>query len=165
MKRTLAICLLPLLAATSTQVSADSGAGCGIGQQIFAGQSGLGPHVLAATTNGSLFYNQLFGISFDSLGCNGETTITASYERNIFVASHFDSIARDAAQGGGQHLQSLAAIMNMSAEDTEFFYQFSQQQYDALFGQKVEDHEKWLVQLDDALRNDPKLAQYALARA
>jgi len=164
MRRTLAVCLLPLITATSTQVSADSGAGCGFGQRIFAGQTGIGPHILAATTNSTSF-NQLFGISFDSIGCNGESTITASYERNIFVASNFDNIARDAAQGGGQHLQSLAVLMNMNEADAELFYEFSQQQYDVLFGQKVDDHEEWLVQLDTALLSNPQLSQYSMARA
>ena len=164
MRRSLAVCLLPLLAATSTQVSADSGPGCGFGQQIFAGQTGIGPHILAATTNGTSF-NQLFGLSFDSLGCNAEATVTASFQLNIFVASNFDNIARDAAQGGGEHLQSLATLMSMNAEDTVLFFQFSQQQYDSLFGQKVEDHEAWLLQLDAALLNEPTLSQYAMARA
>ncbi len=163
MKRTLAVCLLPLMAAASTHVAADSGAGCGLGQQVFAGQSGLGPHVLAATTNGSS-YNQLFGLSFDSLGCNGETTVTAEFQRNVFVASNFDNIARDAAQGGGQHLQSLAALMAMTDQDAEQFFRFTQQQYDALFGQPVSSHEAWLIQLDTALMNEPTLSQYAMTR-
>ena len=54
--------------------------------------------------------------------------------------------------------------MNMNAEDAELFYQFSQQQYDSLFGQKVDDHEKWLLQLDAALLKEPQLSQYAMAR-
>ena len=164
MKRALAVCSCPLIAATSTQVVADSGAGCGIGQQIFAGQSGRVPHLLAASTNGTSF-NQSSGLTFDSLGCNGETTITAFYQRNFFVANNFDNIARDAAQGGGQHLQSLAALMQMNEEDSELFYQFSQQQYDALFGQQVDNHEEWLIQFDAALLNHPELSQYAMARA
>ena len=163
MRRTLAVCLLPLLAATSTPVVADSGSGCGIGQQIFAGQSGRVPHILAAITNGTSF-NQLFGIAFDSLGCNGESTDTASYQRDIFVASNFDNIARDAAQGGGEHLQSLAVLMSIDEKDTARFYEFSQQQYDTLFNQEVLDHEQWLIQLDTALLNDPTLSQYAMNR-
>jgi len=164
MRRTLAVCMLPLIAATSTHVAADSGPGCGLGQQVFAGQSGLAPHVLAATTNGSS-YNQLFGLSFDSLGCNGEAVITASYQRNVFVAGNFDNIARDAAQGGGEHLESLASLMDMSDQDAERFYQLTQTQYDALFGQPVSDHEAWLIQLDAALQADPLLSQYAMTRA
>ena len=164
MRRILAVCLLPLVAATSTQAVADSGPGCGLGQQIFAGQTGLGPHVLAATTN-STFYNQLFGLSFDSLGCNGEAVITAEYQRNVFVAGNFDNIARDAAQGGGQHLLSLASLMNMTEQDTEQFIELTQQQYEILFGQPVENIDAWLIQLDAALEADPFLSHYAMTSA
>ena len=158
------MCLFPLIAATSTQAVADSGPGCGLGQQIFDGQVGLGPHVLAATTNGSS-YNQLFGLSFDSLGCNGESVVTAEYQRGVFVATNFDNIARDAAQGGGQHLQSLAALMNMSDQDSEQFFQLTQRQYDQLFGQPVENVDAWLIQLDAALQTNPDLSHYAMTRA
>jgi len=164
MRRILAVCLLPLVAATSTQAVADSGSGCGVGQQIFAGQTGLGPHVLAATTN-STFFNQLFGLSFDSLGCNGEAVITAEYQRNVFVAGNFDNIARDAAQGGGQHLLSLASLMNMTEQDTEQFIELTQQQYEILFGQPVENIDAWLIQLDAALEADPSLSHYAMTSA
>ena len=164
MRRILAVCLLPLVAATSTQAVADSGPGCGLGQQIFAGQTGLGPHVLAATTN-TTFYNQLFGLSFDSLGCNGEAVITAEYQRNVFVAGNFDNIARDAAQGGGQHLLSLASLMNMTEQDTEQFIELTQQQYEILFGQPVENIDAWLIQLDAALEADPFLSHYAMTSA
>jgi len=119
---------------------------------------------MAATTNGSS-YNQLFGITFDSLGCNGETVVTASYQRNIFVASNFDNIARDAAQGGGEHLESLASLMSITDQDADLFFQFTQERYDALFGQPVEDHEAWLIELDTALKADPTLSQYAMTRA
>lgn len=164
MRRTLSVCLLPLLATASFNVSAANGAGCGLGQQIFAGQSGLGPHVLAATTNGSSF-NQLFGISFDSLGCNGETVITAAFQRNVFVAGNFDNIARDAAQGGGEHLQSLASLMNMDDAAAERFFQLAQQEYDDLFGQQMDNHEAWLAKLDAKLSDDPLLSQYAMGLA
>jgi len=164
MRRMLTFCMFPLLAATSMQVAADSGAGCGLGKVLFEGQSGLGPHVLAATTNGS-YSNNLFGISFDSLGCNSETVITASFQRSVFVAGNFDNIAVDAAQGGGEHLQSLASLMKMTDQDAERFFSFTQQRYNALFSQPVTDYEAWLVELDAALMKDPDLSQYALNRA
>ncbi len=140
---------------------ADAGPGCGLGQNIFAGQSGLAAHVLAATTNGSSS-NQLFGLSFDSLGCNGETVITAEFQRNVFVANNLDNIARDAAQGGGDHLQSLAQIMQIDDGDTQRFYSLAQSNYDSLFSQHSDGHEAWLLKLDSALSANPELAKYSL---
>ena len=142
MKRSSSLLLVPLLMASSGASFAASGPGCGLGQQIFAGQSGLSAHALAATSNAT-FANQLFGLTFDSLGCNGETVVTAEFQRNVFVASNIDNIARDAAQGGGDHLQSLAAIMQIQDIDTARFYELAQVNYDELFGgSSTDDYEK-----------------------
>lgn len=159
MKRRLAACLLPLLAAGPGLSMADSGPGCGFGQQIFAGQSGLMAHVLAATTNGSSS-NQLFGLSFDSLGCDGESVITAEFQRNVFVANNLDSIAQDAAKGGGAHLQSLATLMQMPDTDAQKFFRLTQVHYDELFGQPAGDYSAWLAKLDSTLASDPALSRY-----
>jgi len=162
MIRKLPLLLAPLLMASTASAVADSGPGCGLGQQIFAGQSGLGPHVLAATTNGSVSYNQLFGLSFDSLGCDGETVVTAEFQRNVFVANNYDNIARDAAQGGGDHLESLATLMQMQDDDAQRFYTLAQANYDQLFGESQGDHDEWLQKLDSTLSADPLLSKYSL---
>ena len=161
MNKKLPLLLVPLVMASSGASFAESGPGCGLGQQVFAGQTGLAAHVLAATTNGSSF-NQLFGLSFDSLGCNGETVITAEFQRNVFVASNYDNIARDAAQGGGDHLQSLAQLMQMPDGDAERFYEMAQVNYDDLFGDAGSDYALWLEKLDTTLSADPELAKYSL---
>lgn len=161
MNKKIPLILLPLVMASSGASFAESGPGCGLGQQVFAGQTGLAAHVLAATTNGSSS-NQLFGLSFDSLGCNGETVITAEFQRNVFVASNYDNIARDAAQGGGDHLQSLAQLMQMPDGDAERFYELAQVNYDDLFGDAGSDYTVWLEKLDTTLSADPGLAKYSL---
>ena len=162
MNKTVAACILPLLAVVPVASMADTGPGCGFGQQIFAGQTGLASHVMAATTNGSSS-NQLFGLTFDSLGCDGESVITAAFQRDVFVAGNFDNIARDAAQGGGEHLESLAVLMQMPAEDAALFYAMTQSRYQELFGQPVSDHSEWLARLDNVLADDPALSRYALS--
>jgi hypothetical protein len=148
--------------ASSGATLAEDGPGCGLGQQIFAGQTGLAAHVMAATTNVT-FSTQLFGLSFDSLGCDGETVVTAEFQRKVFVASNFDNIARDAAQGGGDHLQSLASIMQIQDTDAERFYELAQVNYDELFGgNNADDHQVWLQKLDSTLSADPTLSKYSL---
>jgi len=160
MNRKLPLLLGPLIMATSGASIADAGPGCGLGQNVFSGQSGLAAHVLAATTNGSSS-NQLFGLSFDSLGCNGETVITAEFQRNVFVANNYDNLERDAAQGGGDHLLSLAQLMHMQDADIERFYHLAQVNYDSLFKQS-EDYEAWLERLDSTLSADPVLGKYSM---
>ena len=161
MMRKFSILVVPLMLASTSATFADSGPGCGLGKVLFEGQSGLGPHILAATTNGS-YSNQLTGISVDSLGCDGTSVITAEAQRDVFVASNFDNIARDAAQGGGYHLESLATLMQMPDNDARYFYSVAQVNYDQLFGDTVDDHTKWLEKLDSTLSADPTLSKYSL---
>ena len=51
------LALAAVLAVGSTAAFADRDAGCGIGSQVWAGQSGKVAKILAATTNG-IFANQ-----------------------------------------------------------------------------------------------------------
>lgn len=57
------LALAALLAAGSSVAMADNDVGCGVGTQVWAGQKGVVPKILAATTNG-IFTNQLLGITF-----------------------------------------------------------------------------------------------------
>ncbi len=159
MKKHLAAVLLPGLLSFPVISAADSGAGCGLGQQIWAGQSGLAAHVLAATTNGTSV-NQWFGLTFDSLGCNANGVVTAQYQRNLYVANNLDNIARDAARGGGDHLRSLAQLMNIEEQDQPAFFAVTQARYDALFGTSTVDSQSWLASLDKTLLAEPDLAKY-----
>ncbi len=160
MKKTLATLTAAAALAASSSAFADHGAGCGLGQQIFAGQSGLGPHVLAATTNGTSS-NQLFGLSFDSLGCQGESMITAQYQRNLYVAGNMDSIARDAAKGGGSHLHALADLMAIDAADQPAFFTLAQSRYDELFADNGNDPAVFIQRLQTAMAGQPALSRYA----
>ena len=153
--------VLPFALAGLGTAHADSGPGCGLGQQIWAGQSGLAAHVLAATTNGSVSYNQLFGLSFDSLGCNGESVITAAYQQDVFVAQNIDNLARDAALGGGEYLTSLAGLMTLDPAETSALEALAQREYDALFGHPTQDPQEWLDRLAVVMADDDALAPHA----
>ncbi|MGF1546573.1 MAG: DUF3015 family protein [Thiotrichales bacterium] len=147
-----------LLGAASV-THAGSGPGCGLGQQAFEGQTGLFAHVLAATTNGTSF-NQWFGLSFDSLGCQGESTVTAQYQQNLYVATHYDNIARDAANGGGDHLQSLAELKRIDEADRATFYRVTQRNFDSLFGASAGGADMLLSRIDSAMSVEPQLSRY-----
>ena len=161
MKKHIIAAMLPGLLSLSLPLSssADSGAGCGLGQQIWAGQSGLAAHVLAATTNGTSV-NQWFGISFDSLGCNANGVVATAYQRNIYVAGNLDNIARDAARGGGDHLRSLAQLMKIAEQDQPAFFAVAQARYDSLFSDSQVDAQEWIASLNEALLTEPSLAKY-----
>lgn len=158
MKKTLftaafAALMLPVLA------QADSGPGCGVGQMIFKGQTGLVPHTFAATTNGST-YNQWFGLTSGTLDCNPEQVVSNEFQREIFVASNLDSITLEMARGSGDHLASLADLMGITASDRGDFYAMTKVQFPALIQASDAGAKGMLVAINNAMMSDTNLAKY-----
>jgi hypothetical protein len=78
----------------------EKGAGCGLGKMLFEGKSGMVPHILAATTNGSSG-NNTFGITSGTSGCEADSVIKREHEQEVFVANNFDNLSQDMARGDG----------------------------------------------------------------
>ena len=119
-----------VLALGSAAAFADSDAGCGIGSQVWAGQSGKAPKILAATTNG-LFLNQLFGITFGTLGCNGTGTVTAKVL--TFTNENAENLARDMAVGQGENLNILAELLQIKSQDKARFFAVSKANFKDIY--------------------------------
>ena len=119
-----------VLALGSAAALADSDAGCGIGSQVWAGQSGKAPKILAATTNG-LFLNQLFGITFGTLGCNGTGTVTAKVV--TFTNENAENLARDMAVGQGENLNILAELLQIKSQDKSRFFAVSKANFKDIY--------------------------------
>jgi len=159
MKRVVLVTGLLLSVSALPVLAGNNGPGCGLGQQVFKGSSGLSAHSSAATTNGS-FSNQLFGITSGSLGCNQDAVVSNDLETKVFVASNMDSLAQDVAQGGGAYLSSLAALMGIDEKDKSDFYSFTQQNYETLFKAEDSTYEDVLASLDDAMTVDSRFVTY-----
>ena len=119
-----------LLVAGSSAAMADKDVGCGVGSQVWAGQSGTIPKILAATTNG-IFTNQLLGITFGTLGCSQGGTVTA--QAVTFTNENSESLARDMAVGQGESLNVLAELMSIKAEDKARFFAVSKQNFSEIY--------------------------------
>lgn len=91
--------------------------GCGLGSMAWRGQRGIGPQVLAVTTNG-LFFTQTFGITFGTSGCDPDGRVTGGTQKMVlaFMENNMEQFAMDAAAGQGETLDTLAGIMNMDKE-------------------------------------------------
>lgn len=105
--------------------------GCGLGSMAWRGQRGIGPQILAVTTNG-LFFNQSFGITFGTSGCDPDGRVTGGTQKMVlaFMENNMEQFAMDAAAGRGETLETLAGILNM---DKEVVAQKSQQNFASLF--------------------------------
>ncbi|HEX5380880.1 DUF3015 family protein [Acinetobacter tibetensis] len=151
------VALAAVLAIGSTAAFADSDAGCGIGSEIWAGQSGKVPKLLAATTNG-LFANQLFGITFGTLGCSGSGTVTA--QAVTFTNENAEALARDMAVGQGESLNVLAELLNIKAQDKARFFAVSKQNFAEIYSTENKDSYQVLTSLQAVMAKDQVLKAY-----
>ncbi len=125
----------------------DNGPGCGLGKLAWSDypeQQSVWAQVLQATTNGT-FGSQTFGISSGTSGCTNDGTIFASEKVNVFASVNFDNLAQEMAQGQGEHLTSLAALMGIPPEQQGIFFAMAQEKYTALI-QKGENPSQALIQ-------------------
>lgn len=154
MKKILVAGLLVL--STPLAVQANS-VGCGLGSTLFKGQSGLAPNVLAATTNG-ISGNQTFGITTGTLGCNQNDTVTAAAD--AFIDSNMERVARDMSTGGGETMDTLAALLGIEGKDKATFLKVSQHNFTAIYSHDDVTSNEVLSSLKAVMMSDKDLAKY-----
>ncbi len=140
----------------SPLANADSGAGCGWGESVMNGQTGLLPHLSAGTTNGTSG-NQSFGMTSGTAGCNVDEPIG---QAGLFINSNKDRVARDMAQGRGETLAALAEILNIEANDRELFNAVTQQHFASIFTSSEATGNSVIANLLEVIKTDEVLAKY-----
>ena len=156
MKKLLAIALL----ASSSVVMADQDIGCGLGTMVWAGQSGMVPKILGATTNGTSG-NQTFGITSGTLGCQADGVVSSRARLSMFMGTNSERLARDMSVGKGETLEVLANLLNIKAEDKAAFFQVSQTNFGKIFAPQNQTAGDVLAALQQVMKQDSKLAVYA----
>jgi len=156
MKKLLAVALL----ASSSVVMADQDVGCGWGTMVWAGQSGVAPKVLAATTNGTS-YNQTFGITSGTAGCQADGVITSRARLSMFMSTNSERLARDMSVGRVETLEVLANLLKIKAEDKTTFFQATQTHFGKIFAPENKTAGDVLAALNKVMAQDSKLAAYA----
>ena len=146
-----------LLVAGSSAAMADKDVGCGVGSQVWAGQSGTIPKILAATTNG-IFTNQLLGITFGTLGCSQGGTVTA--QAVTFTNENSESLARDMAVGQGESLNVLAELLHIQSQDKARFFAVSKQNFSEIYSANNQDSLQVLAALQAVMAKDDVLKAY-----
>jgi hypothetical protein len=159
MKTTLISAALLAALSASSAFAAQENTGCGLGTMVFDGQSGIGPQVLAVTTNGTSG-NQTFGISSGTLGCTQDGVVQSTEKLSMFTGSNMDKLARDMSVGHGESLETMAELMGIAEEDKSSFFAVSQQNFDKIFSSEDVTAEQVLASLNDVMAQDEKLARY-----
>lgn len=83
-------------------------AGCGLGSVVMGKKGG---QIFAATTN-STFYNQMFGISLNTLNCVDSPNKEVAQRMDQYVAANKLALAGDMARGNGEVLSTLSTMMD-----------------------------------------------------
>lgn len=144
------------LSVASSMAFAGTDAGCGAGTMIFKGQSGVAPHVLAATTNGT-FGNQTFGMTTGTLGCDTSKPIQSMA---LFMDNNIDKIARDVSRGEGENLDALAVILGIESKDRAHFASLLQQNFATIFPSEEVTSDAATDAVYGLIKSDAVLSQY-----
>ena len=121
------------LSFASSSFAAYTSAGCGLGTILFKGQSGKAQLILAATTNGT-FGNQTFGITSETLDCTASGVVKNDKQTEVYASVNFQRLSREMAQGGGEYLNGLSALMGYSTPQQQAAVaKLAQARYEKLF--------------------------------
>ena len=140
------------------------GPGCGLGAQIFSdGPKTMLHQSLAATTNAT-FFLQTFAITTGTWGCTNNGKFVSIEHATMFANLNFDNLSQEMAQGGGEHLASLATLMGVPVEQQPAFFALTQEQYPSLMQAGQESPAAMVKTLDDAMAAHPVLVKVSMAR-
>lgn len=133
--------------------------GCGVGAMIWKGQSGIAPHVLAATTNGT-FGNQTFGMTTGTLGCQTNQSVQSMA---MYMESNIDKVARDMSRGSGENLETLAVLLGVDEADRDSFRKALQDNFATIFPSSDTTSGEAVDAIVALLEKDETLSKYVAA--
>ena len=168
MKKNLILFVIVALAAMPTTPAFandayGNGPGCGLGGEVMKGNKSILHQILASTTNGT-FSLQAFGITTGTIGCTNNGKFVQSEQETMFANLNFENLSQEMAQGGGEHLASLATLMGVPAEQQPAFFAMTQEKYATLIQSGDTTPVAMLKALQETMAAHPVLAKVSLAR-
>jgi hypothetical protein len=155
-----AAAMIAVLPMTSMAAGENNIGSCGWGSKVFAGQRGIVPQVLAATTNGTSG-NQTFGVSTGTSGCTQDGAVSSSWKTAMYIDGNKDKLALDMSKGSGESLASLAQLLGVKDADKAAFNRVTKENFAKIFVGEQASVEQIALGLKQVLAADSTLAQYA----
>ena len=154
--------IIGMLSAVSLGAQADAagGNGCGWGNMLFEGQRGLGPHILATTTNGTSG-NATFGMTSGTNGCSTKASLTYGGKSWFAMNGMMNELSEDMAMGQGEALTTYAVVLGVAPEDRVYFNSVTHQHFNQIFSSADVTAETVHTNTLAVLKSDPRLAKYA----
>ncbi|HSN05438.1 MAG TPA: DUF3015 family protein [Nitrospira sp.] len=141
----------------------DTGPGCGLGKlawQNYPNAKTKGAQVLMATTNA--WGMQTFAISTGTSGCTDDGKWWAENKTTMFAELNSDALAQEMAQGGGEHLASLATLLGVPQDQHQAFFTMTQERYTALTQAGEVSAVAMIKAMNDAISVNPVLVKVSL---
>ncbi len=158
MKKLLISALLMGSASTAMAV-APGGPDCGWGNMLFEGQSGIAPHFLALTTNGTSG-NATFGMTTGTNGCSVNGSLSYGGQAMIGLNNMMDEFIADAATGEGDAMTAIAVSMGIAPEDRSHFGKTIQANFDQIFVSEDADAQQVFDNIVSVMKEDVRLEKY-----
>lgn len=149
-----------VFASSATFAVAPGGPNCGWGNMLFAGQSGLGSHLVASITNGTSGNNTI-GMTLGTNGCSTDGTLSYAGKKLINVGAIMDEFSEDVARGDGEALTAVAVSIGVEAEDRELFKATLHNNFAVLFPTADVNAQQVVDSIFALMLEDERLAKYA----
>jgi hypothetical protein len=156
MKKTI-ISIALLGFASSAMAEAPGGPDCGWGNLLFDGQSGIGPHFLASSTNGTSG-NATFGMTTGTNGCSADGKLT--YGGKSLLGSIMGEFSEDVARGEGEALNAVAIMYGVEQEDRASFAAAMHSNFNTLFPSEDVTADEVMASMNEIMKADARLAKY-----
>lgn len=147
-----------LTASSAAMADAPGGPGCGWGNMLFEGESGMGMHFLATTTNGTSG-NKTFGMTTGTNGCSTSGALT--YGGKSMISSIMGEFTEDVARGEGEALNAVAVALGIAPADRAAFAQVTHENFAAIFTSENVTVEEVMTSLNEVMKSDARLTKYA----
>jgi Protein of unknown function (DUF3015) len=157
MKKIIAGLVLISASSVANAGAAGGDGGCGWGNALFKGQSGVASHVLAATTNATSG-NNTFGMTTGTNGCS--TSGKLGYGGTSVVSSIMDEFSEDVARGEGDALDTVAVVYGIEVQDRNTFAKVMHENFTTLFPNEDVTAEEMIASIEEVMKNDATLSKY-----
>ena len=104
-------------------------AGCGLGSVVMGKD---GNQLIAATINGTSG-NQTLALTTGTLNCGSDGVVMKNKAAQHFAEANMQTLQRQAAAGGGEHLAAFAALNGCSSAQTQQVFTTMQRQHAQVF--------------------------------
>ena len=158
MKKTLIAAVLLGSSATASAV-APGGPGCGWGNMLFEGQSGMPMHLLATLVNGTSG-NATFGMTTGTNGCDTSGSLSYSGSSLLGMTGVMEEVAQDMATGEGEALTALSVSMGIEASDRAHFNAVMHENFAAIFPHQDVTADEVMASITDVMKKDDSLSKY-----